>query len=328
MATNVYFSQKVRSEQNLYEDIIIESLKMYGQDVYYLPRTIVSKDTILNEDIESNFNDAYIIEMYIANVDGFEGDGNLLSKFGVEIRDQANFIVSRRRWEQYIGAHNKAGSSSTGYDLVANIDRTHSENTDYIRPAEGDLIYLPLSGSLFEVRFVEHESPFYQISNLPTYTLQCELFEYSGESINTGVSELDNINAYISQQTTIILNNGNGINFNEYEDVRQEIAGEPGEFITGRVTDYTAVDSTTSRLIITDWATTNGKVVEFQVDGSKIVGLESGAEWDVVNVYGIEDNPSQNQFVNDDQARNQEIEVVADGIIDFSESNPFGEIGD
>ena len=151
MATNVYFSQKVRSEQNLYEDIVIESLKMYGQDVYYLPRTIVSKDTILNEDIESNFNDAYIIEMYISNVDGFEGDGNLLSKFGVEIRDQANFIVSTRRWEQYIGAHNKAGASSTGYDLVANIDRTHSENTDYIRPAEGDLIYLPLSGSLFAI---------------------------------------------------------------------------------------------------------------------------------------------------------------------------------
>jgi hypothetical protein len=309
MATNVYFSQKVRSEQNLYEDIVIESLKMYGQDVYYLPRTIVSKDTILNEDIESNFDDAYIIEMYIANIDGFEGDGNLLSKFGVEIRDQANFIVSRRRWEQYIGS-------------------SYSEDLEYVRPMEGDLIYLPLSGSLFEVRFVEHESPFYQISNLPTYTLQCELFEYSGETINTGISELDNINAYISQQTTIILNNGNGINFNEYEDVRQEIAGEPGEFITGRVTDYTAVDSTTSRLIITDWATTNGKVVEFQVDGSKIVGLESGAEWDIVNVYGIEDDPSQNQFINDDQARNQEFEVVADGIIDFSESNPFGEIGD
>jgi hypothetical protein len=309
MATNVYFSQKVRSEQNLYEDIVIESLKMYGQDVYYLPRTIVSKDTILNEDIESNFDDAYIIEMYIANVEGFDGDQNLLSRFGVEIRDQANFIVSRRRWEQYIGS-------------------SYAQDLEYVRPMEGDLIYLPLSGSLFEVRFVEHESPFYQISNLPTYTLQCELFEYSGETINTGISELDNINAYISQQTTIILNNGNGINFNEYEDVRQEIAGEPGEFITGRVTDYTAVDSTTSRLIITDWATTNGKVVEFQVDGSKIVGLESGAEWDVVNVYGIEDDPSQNQFVNDDQARNQEIEVVADGIIDFSESNPFGEIGD
>ena len=307
MATNVYFSQKVRTEQNLYEDIVIESLKMYGQDVYYLPRTIVSEDRILNEDIESNFDDAYIIEMYIANVDGFEGDGNLLSKFGVEIRDQANFIVSRRRWENYI---------------------QRLEDNYKARPMEGDLIYLPLSGSLFEIRFVEHENPFYQLSNLPTYTLQCELFEYSGESINTGITELDNINKAISHQTTIIVNNTNGTNFIENENIRQEIAAEPGEYITGRVTDFTIVDSTTSRVIITDWATTNGKVVDFQVDGNKLTGLESGAEWDVVNVHGIEDDPSKNQFVNDYQARNQDFEVEGDGIIDFTESNPFGEIGD
>jgi hypothetical protein len=307
MATNVYFSQKVRTEQNLYEDIVIESLKMYGQDVYYLPRTIVSEDRILNEDIESNFDDAYIIEMYIANIDGFEGDGNLLSKFGVEIRDQANFIVSRRRWENYI---------------------QRLEDTYKVRPMEGDLIYLPLSGSLFEIRFVEHENPFYQLSNLPTYTLQCELFEYSGESINTGITELDNINKAISQQTTIIVNNTNGTNFIENENIRQEIAAEPGEYITGRVTDFTIVDSTTSRVIITDWATTNGKVVDFQVDGNKLTGLESGAEWDIVNVHGIEDDPSKNQFVNDYQARNQDFEVEGDGIIDFTESNPFGEIGD
>ena len=152
MATNVYFSQKVKAEQDLYEDIVIESLKMYGQDVYYLPREVVNEDSILGEDIESVFSDAYIIEMYIANVDGFEGDGNLLSKFGVEIRDQANFIVSKKRWNQYIGTR----SSGT----LGNL-----------RPGEGDLIYLPLSKSLFEIRFVEHESPFYQLSNLPTYTL-------------------------------------------------------------------------------------------------------------------------------------------------------------
>lgn len=308
MATNVYFSQKVRSEQNLYEDIVIESLKMYGQDVYYLPRTIVAEDKILNEDIESNFDDAYIIEMYIANIEGFEGDQNLLSKFGVEIRDQANFVVSRRRWEQYIGARS---------------------TSEYPRPMEGDLIYLPLSGSLFEIRFVEHESPFYQISNLPTYTLQCELFEYSGETINTGITELDNLNAYIAQQTTIVINNGNGIDFNftNHEEIRQEISAEPGEYITGRVVDYISVDSTSSKLVISDWATTNGKVVDFQVGGNKIVGLESGAEWDIVNVYRVDDPTSQNQFGTDDQARNQEFEVEADGIIDFTESNPFGDIG-
>lgn len=307
MATNVYFSQQVRSEQNLYEDIVIESLKMYGQDVYYLPRTIVSQDNILNEDIESNFDDAYIIEMYIANVDGFEGDGNLLSKFGVEIRDQANFIVSKRRWEQYIGFYNN--------DVTEN------------RPREGDLIYLPLSQSLFEIRFVEHESPFYQLSNLPTYTLQCELFEYSGESINTGVQNLDEINQYVAQQKTLVINGSNGNQFKINEIVKQEISSEPGEFVTGRVVTYTNVDSSTTQLVLTDWATTNGKVQDFVVGGLNIIGEESGAEWSIVDVYDVQDAPTSNAFVNDGQAQNQDFETEADGIIDFTETNPFGEIG-
>ena len=327
MATNVYFSQQVRSEQNLYEDIVIESLKMYGQDVYYLPRTIVSRDNILNEDIESNFNDAYIIEMYIANVDGFEGDGNLLSKFGVEIRDQANFIVSRKRWEQYIGFHNKAGTASTGYDFQANIDKSYNERANVIRPAEGDLIYLPLSQSLVEIRFVEHESPFYQLSNLPTYTLQCELFEYSGESINTGFQNLDDINEYVAQQKTITVNSGNGNQFKVNELVKQEIADEPGEYVTGRLVTYTKVDSSTNKIVLTDWATTNGKVQDFVVGGSVIVGEESGAEWQIVDVYDINDLANKEVFVNDGQAQNQDFESEADGIIDFTETNPFGEIG-
>ena len=327
MATNVYFSQQVQTEQNLYEDIVIESLKMYGQDVYYLPRTIVSKDNILNEDIESNFNDAYIIEMYIANVDGFEGDGNLLSKFGVEIRDQANFIVSKRRWEQYIGYHNHAGTVSSNYDLQVNIDRSFEDRANVIRPAEGDLIYLPLSQSLFEIRFVEHESPFYQLSNLPTYTLQCELFEYSGESINTGLSNLDDINSYIAQQKTLTLNSGNGNQFKINETVRQEIADEPGEYVTARVVSYTKVDTTNIQVFLTDWATTNGKVQDFVVGGAAITGDESLAEWQIVDVYDIHDSVNKEVFVNDGQAQNQEFETEADGIIDFTETNPFGEIG-
>lgn len=307
MATNVYFSPKVRSEQNLYEDIVIESLKMYGQDVYYLPREIVSKDNILNEDIESNYEDAYIIEMYIANIDGFEGDGNLLSKFGVEIRDQANFIVSKRRWEQYIG-------------------RDGVNYTSGIRPAEGDLIYLPMSKSLFEVRFVEHESPFYQLQNLPTYTLQCELFEYSGESINTGITEVDNINQNIAQQTVILVNNSNGTNFAIGESVAQEI-GDTDEYVTGRIVTTEVVDSTTSKLFVTDWATTDGEYHEFTV-GSNIVGDYTDATWTITDVYDINDTADKVAFASDPESRNQDFELEADGIIDFTESNPFGDIGD
>jgi hypothetical protein len=304
MATNVYFSQKVRSEQHLYEDIVIESLKMYGQDVYYLPRKVVSEDSILNEDIESVFEDAYIIEMYIANIDGFEGDGNLLSKFGVEIRDQANFIVAKKRWNQYIGLDNNSVSS--------------------VRPNEGDLIYLPLSKSLFEIRFVEHESPFYQLSNLPTYTLQCELFEYSGESIKTGIDDVDNINQNISQQIALVINNSNGTEFNIGESIQQEI-GSTGEYVTGRVVSYETVDTSTKKLFVTGWATTNGAYHAFTT--TTVDGNESGAQWTVTDVYNIDDPIANRALVNDAESRNQEFELAAEGIIDFSESNPFGEIG-
>ena len=102
MARNLYFSDKVRSEQNLYEDIVIESLKMYGQDVYYIPRDIVNEDKIFGDDVPSRFNSAYKVEMYIENTDGFDGDGDLFTKFGVEIRDQATFVLARKRWTQTV----------------------------------------------------------------------------------------------------------------------------------------------------------------------------------------------------------------------------------
>ena len=305
MATNVYFSQKVKAEQDLYEDIVIESLKMYGQDVYYLPREVVNEDSILGEDIESVFSDAYIIEMYIANVDGFEGDGNLLSKFGVEIRDQANFIVSKKRWNQYIGTR----SSGT----LGNL-----------RPGEGDLIYLPLSKSLFEIRFVEHESPFYQLSNLPTYTLQCELFEYSGEQIQTGISDIDTAMEDISQQIVMVINNSNGTDFTIGETIQQEI-GSTDEYVTARVVSYETVDSSTKKLFVTGWATTDGEYHEFTTD--TIDGQTSSAQWTVTDVYNIDDPIANRALTTDPQSRNQEFEVEADGIIDFSESNPFGELG-
>lgn len=173
MTTNLYFSQKVRSEQGLYEDIIIEALKMYGQDVYYIPRDIVNENTIFGEDVPSRFNSSHKIEMYIENVDGFDGEGDLFTKFGVEIRDQATFVVARRRWT----------------DAVKRID---SEITS-VRPLEGDLIYLPLSGAMFQIMHVEHEQPFYQLSNLPTYKLRCELFEYNDEDFDTGTTTIDDI---------------------------------------------------------------------------------------------------------------------------------------
>ena len=175
MATNPYFSQSVRSEQRLFEDIVIESLKMYGQDIYYLPRDILAEDRILGEDIPSRFNSSYKIEMYIENVDGFDGEGDLFTKFGVEIRDQATFIISKRRWTQTVQR----------YDNEITVSR----------PAEGDLLYIPYSRKLFQITHVEHEQPFYQLQNLPTYKLRCELFEYNDEDLDTGVETIDDIEA-------------------------------------------------------------------------------------------------------------------------------------
>lgn len=173
MATNLYFSQKVKNEQNLYEDIVIESLKMYGQDVYYLPREVVTEDRIFGEAVESRFNASYKIEMYLENIEGFDGEGDLFTKFGVEIRDQATFVVARRRWTQTVSRFD---------NKIAGV-----------RPQEGDLVYLPLSKSIFEIMAVEHEQPFYQLSNLATYKLRCELYEYAEEDLDTGVEEIDSI---------------------------------------------------------------------------------------------------------------------------------------
>lgn len=305
MPTSVYFSPKVTTEQFLYEDIIIESLKMYGQDIYYLPREIISVDNILNEDIESNFNSTYMVEMYIENTQGFDGDGELLSKFGIELRDQATFIVSKRRWEQLVG--------SGGNGIVTE------------RPAEGDLIYLPLTQSLFEVRFVENESPFYQLSDLPTYSLQCEIFEYSGETINTGNPDIDVVNSELAMQVAIVINNSNGIDFAINESIQQETTPGSGEYITGRLITREIIDSTSSKLFIADWATTDGEYHNFNTIGT-IQGISSGAVWSPVSVNDINSPITSPAFPSDSFAANQVFEQAADSIIDFSESNPFGDI--
>lgn len=171
MATNFYFNNfESSSEQFLIEDLVIESIKIYGHDVVYMPRTIVNRDFVFNEDGVSKYVDNYSIEMYIKNVDGFEGEGDFLSKFGVEVRDQITFTVANRRFEEDIGA-------------------TYSLD----RPRESDLIYFPLTKSFYEIKFVEHESVFYQLGELQMYDLTCELFEYSGEEFSTGTALLDQI---------------------------------------------------------------------------------------------------------------------------------------
>ena len=179
MTSNLYFNNYAFSgEQNLIEDLIVESIKIYGMDVQYLPRTIVAEDSFFGEDPLSKFTDSYEMEMYIKNVEGFEGEGDFLSRFNLEIRDQITFTVSQRRWAE---------------EVTLGDTHTDDEGNNIGRPAEGDLIYFPLTGKIYEVKFIEHESIFYQMGALQTYDLTCELFQYSHEVIDTGRAAIDQI---------------------------------------------------------------------------------------------------------------------------------------
>ena len=181
MPTNVYFDTGTTSEQRLYEDLIIEQLKIYGQDVYYLPRKIANKDSIFGEDPASSFDDSYIIEMYVDNTDGYMGEQEIIKKFGLELRDDIVFTVSKLRWETLI---------SNNSDLQTTL-----------RPNEGDLVYFPTTKAFFEIQFVEHEAPFYQQSALPVYKLSCTKWEYSSERIDTGITAIDSTEDSLSTDT-------------------------------------------------------------------------------------------------------------------------------
>lgn len=167
--TNFYFNNfRSSSEQQLIEDLIIESIKIYGQDMFYLPRRYGNLDPVYTEDAASFYDRAYPIELYIKSVDGFQGDGDFLSKFGVQIRDRVTFTMARRIFSDEVGS-----------------------NEGTTRPFEGDIIYFPLNKKLFKIMFVEHEAIFYQLGSLQTFDVICELFEYSGETFSTGIPEVD-----------------------------------------------------------------------------------------------------------------------------------------
>jgi len=172
---NPFFLQGSASEQGLIQDLINEQLRMYGVEVYYIPRRYVTEKTIIKEVIESEFNNAYPLEAYVDTYDGYEGQGTILSKFGVQPLNDLNLIVSKERFDTYIAP------------LTKNLSNINLSS----RPKEGDLIYFPLGDRLFEIKFVEHEKPFYQLQKTYVYELRCELFRYEDEVIDTSIEEID-----------------------------------------------------------------------------------------------------------------------------------------
>jgi hypothetical protein len=177
MALNPFFLQGSPGEQRLVQDLINEHLKIYGVDVIYIPRKFVRKQTIIREIQSSKFDDNYAIEAYINNYDGYSGQGDILSKFGVSLKDELSLVISKERFEDFISPF-----------LESSVDNEIELSS---RPREGDLVYFPLGERLFEVKFVEHEVNFYQLGKLYMYELKCELFEYENEVIDTSIDEID-----------------------------------------------------------------------------------------------------------------------------------------
>jgi len=307
MATSVYFSGAVKSEQDLYEDLVTESIKIFGQDVVYLPREQVSEDDLLNETV-NQYTQAFPVEMYLENVDGFEGDGNLLGKFGLEIRDQGTFVVTRRRWEAAVGG------------LATGVGSR-------LKPAEGDLLYMTMTGRLFEIKYVEPKSPFYQLQKLPSYTLTAELFEYNDQHFDTGWDEIDAIEwdnatsySYLMSAATAyepgeLVTQWTGVNDSAGDPINVEGYVSGWESVLKRVTIVTPHQSSNG----------DGTFMTFSVQAASnraLVGTESGTTSQIT----LDQSGTAKTFYNQDVfADNDEFEVAGDSVIDFTESNPFGD---
>ena len=303
MPTNVFFNHAVDSEQNLVEDLVVESLRLYGHEVYYMPRKIVDEDSLLGEDPSSKFDDAYQVEMYIENTEGFEGEGDLLTKFGVELRDQCTFVLAKRTWDRFIS-------------LDSNLVTT-------FRPQEGDLVYFPMGNQVFEIRFVEHENPFYQLGKIFVFKLSCETFDYSHEEFDTGVAALDNIEDQHSYQISMVLGTGGSGTFTVGETVTQTV--NTGYTVSGNVVNWDASTRTlyVNNITFSDTGVPtqyNMFVLSSNANAGNIVGATSSASWEITTA------PNTIAIIQDPTAANQDYETAGDNIIDFSESNPFGSV--
>jgi len=300
MATNQYFnnypSHQITSEQLLVEDLVIEAMQIYGMDVYYMPRESRDQvDYIFGEDTLKTYTKAYPLEMYMEDVLGMEGEGDLISKFGLEIRDEMTLLVSRRRFKYTTASSN------------------------LIRPREGDLVYIPMLQNFFEITFVEHENNqamYYTLGrgrggNVYVYALKLKQYVFSEEIISTGIDEIDEQIRDSYKRTEIILNTGSGTYLND-EIVYQS----PNNLANA-----------TSQAFVHSWESDTKKLQIYLVKGefsntANVIGNTSGAIWssNTVDDFANDDN------IFEDITDNKRIQVEADDIIDFSEKNPFGEV--
>ena len=372
MATNSVFHTNnlaaLKTEQNLYRDLIKEAIQIYGHDVYYVDRTTVAIDNILGEDSLSKFTTQHPIEMYVEDAEGgYAGEKEIMSQFGLENRNEITFVVSKQRFQEMdsqvtledatdttggsilleAGSINQSALSATlstvtksfifnedGDNIVLEEDSTtfllseesgsefyilmDTATTDADRPQEGDLVYHPILGKMFQVNFVDHDQPFHQLDNNPVYKLRCQQFEYSQEAIDTGITVVDNIESELSIDTgeyQFTLEQSSAVN----EDIRIfHTAHEEGLLLLDG-TDSTSSDT--------------GDNVVFEDDSSSVgenIILENAADsgddaYLLQETYIVGNRDSSN--VIDKTSQNELFDQLDDNVLDFSESNPFGDAG-
>ena len=297
MSTNSAFHtsnlHSLATERSLYQNLIKEAIQIYGHDVYYVNRDTVALDNVLGEDSLSSYTKQTPIEMYVEDAEGFGGDKEIITQFGLENRNEITFVVSKERFQemdsQFViesgtdttgggillesGSIDQSGSSSTLSSVQGNDNfyvLQDISSTDADRPQEGDLVYHPVIAKMFEINFVDHDEPFYQLDNNPVYKLRCKQFEYSSEDIATGIDTIDTIEDDLS-------NSSSSFQFtleNEVGSIQLENAADTGD-------------------------------AEFLISEDYIIG----------------------DYVTDKTAQNELFDVLDDTVIDFTESNPFGDVG-
>jgi len=334
MAVNSIFHtnnlHSLATERSLYQDLVKEAIQIYGHDVYYINRDTVALDTLLGEDSLSTFTKQTPIEMYVEDSEGFGGDKEIISQFGLENRNEITFVVSKERFQQMDSQLAiESGTDTTGGGILleaGSIDQTENSSvltsvqgdsnfyilqdtatTDADRPKEGSLVYHPVFEKMFEISFVDHDEPFYQLDNNPVYKLRCKQFEYSSEAIDTGITTIDAIEGDASLDT--------------YEF----------QFTLEQSTTYN------ENIAIHDTVTTRGSLLE-ETDGDNIIteDLTTSAGTNILleNAAdtGIDSYLLQESYIVGDQStdttsQNELFDELDDSVLDFSETNPFGDAG-
>jgi len=327
MAVNKHFHTSgvsaVSTEQTLYADLVAEAIQIHGHDVYYLDRTLVAEDTILGEDSLSKFNTQVPIEMYMEDSGGgYAGEKELMSQFGLQNLSEATFVVSKTRFQdktKQIQIEDDTDSTSSGsIQLESGTLSTsklegevfyiinETDATDADRPQEGDAIYHPTLKKLFEINFVDHDEPFYQLDSNPVYKMRCRLFDYGSEVLDTGIAAIDAIETALSVASS------------DYQLTLEQATGTT--INQGIAIDHSTIDGIGLLLDETDSDNIIGED-ETTLGGESILLETGGDEYIIQEDYIIGDMST------DKTAQNELFETLDDTVLDFSESNPFGDAG-